>query len=47
MKTVKNLDEAMDFFLSNSSGGVKCVKDDSTDKVCNSYPEALSFFNTK
>lgn len=41
---VYNLDEAMNFFLKNSSGTCICVKD-GIEKECNCYPDAQEFFN--
>lgn len=43
--TVHNKDEAMQWFLSHSSGTVTCERADGTQKECNSYPEAERFFN--
>lgn len=45
MKTANNTNEAMQFFMSNSEGSVKCVKEDGSEKVCDSYPEAVEFFS--
>lgn len=39
----KDLNEAMNFFLSNSSGTLTCIKN-GKEKVVNSYPEAKEFF---
>ena len=39
-----NLDEARDFFLSHSSGQIKCV-DGEREKIVDSFPEARAFFN--
>jgi hypothetical protein len=44
MKRVYNIDEAMSWFLSNSSGSVLCVND-GKEKECNSFPDATNFFN--
>lgn len=41
---VYNLSEAKNFFLENSSGSITCVKN-GKEKECNSYVEALAFFN--
>jgi hypothetical protein len=42
---VKSLDEAMEWFLVNSSGTLIC-HNGSAQKAINSYPEAVDFFNT-
>jgi len=45
METVTTSNEAMMFFLSNSSGEVRCEKD-GRSKVVNCYPHAEEFFKT-
>ncbi len=40
---VNSLDEAMKFFLRNSSDSVVCYKD-GKEKECSSYPEAEKFY---
>lgn len=45
MEKVKTLDQAMYWFLKNSSGNLLCVRDDGTEKIVNSYPEAERFYN--
>lgn len=42
--TVHSIEEAMSWFLNNSSGTVTCVRKDGKTKECNSYPEAEAFF---
>lgn len=39
-----SIEEAMNFFLNNSSGSVTCIKNEDK-KVCNCYPDAVEFFN--
>jgi hypothetical protein len=46
MDIVKSLDEAMSWFLSHSSFSVKCI-DGEREKVCNCYPEAKGFYESK
>ncbi len=41
--TVATTQEAMDFFLNNSSGSVTCEKD-GEQKECTTFPEAKKFF---
>ncbi len=41
---VFSLNEAKDFFLSNSDGTVTCVKD-GVEKEISCYPDAVEFFN--
>lgn len=45
MTVVNNINEAMNFFLSNSSGSVLCKKN-GTQKECNCFPDAKEFFET-
>ena len=42
---VYSLNEAMRFFLENSSGNCVCIKD-GVEFVAECYPEAKEFFNT-
>ena len=41
---VESLEEAQDFFLSNSSGSCLCRKD-GKEIIATCYPEAEEFFN--
>ena len=46
---VYNLDEAMEFFLGNSTGTITCIKENrgtlnKEKKECCCYPEAKEFF---
>ena len=43
MDTVNNIEEAMDWFINNSSGEVKCIKG-TEEMVCESYPDAEKFY---
>jgi hypothetical protein len=43
MKTVKTIEEAMDFFLENSAGSVICVNANGEEKECITFPEAKEF----
>jgi len=45
MKTANGETEAMEFFLSNSSGELLCVRDDGEERVVDCYPDAVQFFN--
>lgn len=38
------LEEAMKFFMENSSGSITCLNDKGQSRVCNCYPEAKEFF---
>lgn len=44
--TAHTLEEAMNWFLENSSGCVTCVRANGWKKVCYSFPEAREFFET-
>jgi hypothetical protein len=44
---VYSIDEAMEWFLSHSSGTVLCVRKDGQQKECSSFPEARAFFEEK
>lgn len=46
MQTANTLDEARDFFLSNSSGNITCIKG-TRQKECTSFPEAENFYNDR
>lgn len=41
-----SLQEAMEHFLSNSSGAI-CCRDGKRERVVNSYPEAEEFFQNQ
>lgn len=41
-----SLDDAMNWFLKNSTGSIICVKD-GEKQTCNDYPEARKFFESK
>jgi hypothetical protein len=41
---VYNLEDAMKFFLENSSGSVMCVDGEAREQECFSYPEAKKFY---
>ena len=43
MKIVRTIEEAMGFFLSNSSGSVICKKGNE-EKECDCFPDAKEFF---
>lgn len=46
MEIVTNINEAMNFFLSNSSDSVICKNEQTGEtKECICYPEAEDFFN--
>lgn len=44
MDTVYSLDEAKDWFLSHSSGSVRCVDEKAAQIIATTYLEAKSFF---
>ena len=41
---VKSTDEAMNWFLSNSSGTVTCERPDGETKEVDNFPDAKAFF---
>ena len=43
LKIIQTIDEALNFFLRNSSDPVICRKD-GKEKECNSYSEAKKFY---
>lgn len=45
MNNVYSEQEAMKFFLSNSSGSCCCIKD-GVEYIAECYPEAVEFFNS-
>lgn len=47
MDKVKNIQEAMEWFLRNRGKNVICVAQDGTEKECECYPEAEEFFKDK
>ena len=44
MTDVNTIEDAEEWFMSNSSGEINCIKG-SEEKVCSSYPEAVMFFS--
>jgi hypothetical protein len=42
---VRNKKQAMDWFLTHSSGSVTCIGADGTEADVSSYPDAVVFFN--
>jgi hypothetical protein len=46
MIRVKNLEEAKEFFISNSAGNVVCIKD-GQERVCSCYADAKEIFSTE
>lgn len=38
------LEEALEFFLTHSSGNIMCEKENGEQKECNCYPDAKAFF---
>lgn len=45
-ESVSTLEDAQRFFLSNSSGNVKC-SNDVASKVCSSYLDSVEFYKTE
>ncbi len=45
MIKVYSLEEAMNWFLNNSSGNITCVRKDGESQECSSYPEAKKFYS--
>ena len=43
MYDVNSIEDAEEWFMSNASGEVNCIKGNE-NKICGSYPEAVRFF---
>lgn len=43
----RNSEEAMEWFLYNSSGSLKCVRDDGEEMECDTFIKADEFFSEK
>lgn len=41
----RNKAEAMDWFLTHSSGSITCIGKDGSETDVSSYPEAVKFFD--
>jgi len=46
ISSVYSLEEAMQWFLSHSTGSVMC-RDGEREQVCNCYPDAKAFYEAK
>jgi len=43
---VFSIEEALEWFLDHHAGGVLCRKENGKEKICYSYAEAKTFFET-